>query len=58
MNDLYKEHKFHKKFEKDCSTCFSENLRIEESYNKYAHDEAFGRTGQIDDPRWGENPLG
>lgn len=26
--DLYKEHRFHDKFEKSCSTCFSENLRL------------------------------
>ena len=59
--DLYLDHKFHDKFEEHCSSCFSENLRVEASqrdYNKYAHEEAFGRNEQIDDPRSNENPLG
>lgn len=30
MNDTYKEHSFHGKKDKDCSTCFSENLRMDD----------------------------
>ena len=55
------EHTFHNTSDPKCSTCFSETLRLETSqrdYNKYAHEEAFGRNEQIDDPRSNENPLG
>ncbi len=66
---LEKEHKagFHLIFTEHCYECHRQNRLLKAkkivdrpSFNKYAHEEAFGRNGQIDDPRFGfnSNPLG
>ena len=63
--DTYIEHKFHDTYQKNCSECYKVNRLIksrnivnrERNYNKYAHEEAFGRNGQIDDPNFTRNPL-
>lgn len=64
MNDTWRTHAIHETFDDSCSTCFSEarlidaKRTVDRDFNKYAHDEAFGHNGQIDDPRFTTNPLG
>lgn len=64
MNDLYREHVLHKTFENDCSTCFSENLRIQDRRDYYRkREELLGITNEsIMNPwdgssPWDFNPL-
>ena len=64
VEDTYTAHQFHDKYQSNCSTCYKENRLLESkrivdrsSFNKYANDEAFGHSGQIDDPSWSNNPL-
>ncbi len=63
--DSYQEHEaFHQSFHPDCSTCFSENLRLKESNRDYVNrmreelglPNYYERT-RFDDPRSRENPL-
>ena len=55
--DNYQEHKFHDKYDEQCSTCYSENKTVKGLGGDFSFENVIKMVGNINNAIYGRNPY-